>query len=232
MDKSKPAGLSIGGKKKFNRSDFILKQKENEVLIRRPGQLNGLDFAIKDLTGCTVVILDHTAQMTVDRCKNTKFFIGPIKASIFFRDCENCDITVCSSQFRCRDLYNSRINLYTPNDPIIESSKNLTFGPYNLKYPFLKSHSDQAQLVGTFVDDDGVTQKKVNKWNLIFDFTTNENGKANFKILDANQFKVVHAQELFPEIEFSDYDEHRMDKSFLFELPIEFGGTLAKQSTL
>ena len=61
MDKSKPAGLSIGAKKKFNRSDFILKQKQNETLIRRPGQLNGLDFAIKDLTGCTVIILDHTA---------------------------------------------------------------------------------------------------------------------------------------------------------------------------
>ena len=88
-----------------------------------------------DLENCTVVILDHTAQITVDRCKNTKFYIGPIKASIFFRDCEDCDITVSCCQFRCRDLKNSRVYVYTPNDPIVESSVNLTFAPFNLKYP-------------------------------------------------------------------------------------------------
>jgi protein XRP2 len=62
-----------------------------------PGEVNGLDFKIKDLDGCTVIILDHTAQITVDRCKNTKFFFGPIKASIFLRDCENCEVTVSCS---------------------------------------------------------------------------------------------------------------------------------------
>lgn len=61
--------------------------------------------------------------------------------------------------------------MYTPNDPIVESSSNLTFAPYNLKYKYLKEHADLADLVGTFVDDDGITQTKVNKWNLIFDFT-------------------------------------------------------------
>ena len=66
--------------------------------------------------------------------------------------------------------------LYTPNDPIVESSSNLTFAPFNLKYAFLKPHSDTAQLNGTFTDDDGKVQTKVNKWNLIFDFTKNSDG--------------------------------------------------------
>ena len=100
-----------------------------------PGDINGIDFKIVDLENCTVVILDHTAQITVDRCKNTKFFIGPIKASIFLRDCENCEITVSCCQFRCRDLKDSKVYVYTPNDPIVESSSNLTFAPFNLKYP-------------------------------------------------------------------------------------------------
>ena len=122
-----------------------------------PGDINGIDFMIKDLEGCTVVLLDHTAQITVDRCKNTKFYLGPIKASVFFRDCQDCEITVSCSQFRCRDLKNSKIWLYTPNDPIIESSDDLIFAPYNFKYQQLENHANLAQLLGEYKDDDGKT---------------------------------------------------------------------------
>lgn len=83
------------------------------------------------------------------------------------------------------------VNLYTPNDPIVESSKNLTFGPYNLKYPFLKSHSETSVLLGEYVDDEGVTQTKVNKWNLIFDFTKNSDGSENFKLISPNDFRII-----------------------------------------
>ena len=109
--------------------------KSNEILIKKPGDINGIDFKIKDLTDCIVILLDYTAQVQVDKCKNTRMIFGPIKASIFVRDCDNCDITVSCSQFRCRNLTNSKLNIYTPNDPIIESSKTLTFAPYNFTYP-------------------------------------------------------------------------------------------------
>ena len=115
-----------------------------------------IDFMIKDLENCTVMLLDHTAQVTIDRCKNTKFYVGPVKASIFFRDCSDCEITVSCSQFRCRDLMNSKLFLFTPNDPIVESSSGLTISPYNFRYPYLESQAKSADLVGEFTDDDGV----------------------------------------------------------------------------
>lgn len=61
------------------------------------------------------------------------------------------------SQFRCRELTKSKIYLYTPNDPIVEASSNLTFAPWNFKYPFLKAHSAEntGNLVGKFTDDNG-----------------------------------------------------------------------------
>ena len=40
----------------------------------------------------------------VDKCKNCTFVIGPIKGSIFLRDCEDMKIHVACQQFRCRDL--------------------------------------------------------------------------------------------------------------------------------
>ena len=110
-------------------------------------------------------MLEHTAQISVNRCKNTKFYIGPVKGSIFFIDCDDCEIAVACSQFRCRDLYNSKVFLYTPNDPIIESSSGILFGPFNFKYPYLKNHAISANIIGEYVDEEGSKQEKVNRWS-------------------------------------------------------------------
>ena len=129
---------------KLNKADFMFRDKESETLWKRPGDINGMDFMVRNLENCIVHIFDHTAQIIVDDCKNTHFFIGPVKGSIFFRDCSNCTITVACGQFRCRDLYESTIYLYVASDPIIESSNNLTFAPYNLAYPLLGEHVKSA----------------------------------------------------------------------------------------
>ena len=85
-------------------------------------------------------------------------------------------------------MVDTTVYVYTPNDPIVESSSNLTFAPYNLKYPFLKEHSDSAVITGDFVDDDGKTVTKTNHWNQIFDFTKRSDGALNFKFLDISEF--------------------------------------------
>jgi len=33
----------------------------------------------------------------IDKCVNTTFYLGPIKASVFLRDCSNCVIHVACS---------------------------------------------------------------------------------------------------------------------------------------
>ena len=57
-----------------------------------------------------------------------------------------------------------------------------------MKYPLLKEHAEAADLLGTFVDDDGVTQNKVNKWKRVFDFTKNEDGLSNFLLIKPQEF--------------------------------------------
>ena len=48
-------------KKKLNKEDFMFKDKQGEVLVKKPGDINGIQFMIKDLKDCTVHILDYTA---------------------------------------------------------------------------------------------------------------------------------------------------------------------------
>ena len=83
---------------------------------------------------------------------------------------------------------NSKLFLYTPNDPIVESSSGLTIAPYNFKYPYLEQHAVAADLVGEFKDDDGVVQTKVNHWSQIFDFTKREDGELNYIIMPPSNF--------------------------------------------
>ena len=97
--------------------------------------------------------------------------------------------------------------LYTPNDPIIESSKNIKFAPYNVSYPLLDQH---AATVGF-----DVTQ---NKWDLIFDFTKDD-AKLNYSFLDPSEFYTVTK-------EVGDL-EGSPSPVAPFSLPKKYGGKLA-----
>lgn len=62
-----PPVTSIANKKKLNRADYMFADKTGEELIKMPGQVNGLDFQIRNLTDCTVYLLDTTAQVCSQR---------------------------------------------------------------------------------------------------------------------------------------------------------------------
>tara|TARA_B110000285_G_C14966873_1_gene534515 strand:- start:591 stop:938 length:348 start_codon:yes stop_codon:yes gene_type:complete len=96
------------------------------------------------------------------------------------------------------------------------------FAPYNWKYSYLKQHVLAASLIGTFIDDDGVVQDKVNKWKIIHDFTKREDNTPNYTFLPPSEFK------------FLDYFKPSADpedNEFMFEYNIEYGGTLKESST-
>lgn len=63
VEKYVPPGIAnnVTKKKKLNKADFMFKSLKNEVCVKEPGDINGIDFMIKDLDGCTVVLLDHIA---------------------------------------------------------------------------------------------------------------------------------------------------------------------------
>lgn len=192
-------------KAKLNKADFMFKDRTGEELIKKPGDINGIDFMIANLTDCSVFLLDYTAQIMIDNCKNTKFYIGPVKGSVFFRDCNDCEITVACSQFRCRDLVNASIYLYAQNDPIIESSSNLKFAPYNLAYPLLDQHTAAVGF-----------DPNANKWDLIFDFTKDDSGKTNFAHIEPSEFRIVEKS----------VDGMDSRPVVVFAYPARYGGTL------
>jgi hypothetical protein len=57
---SKPVG---GAKKKLNRADYMFNQKTGETLVKKPGDIAGLEFAIRYLTDCHASVFDQTAAV-------------------------------------------------------------------------------------------------------------------------------------------------------------------------
>lgn len=64
-------------KKKLNRADYMFADKTGEQLTKNPGDINGLDFQIRNLTDCTVSLFDTTTQ--VSECSPYLIFASLVK---------------------------------------------------------------------------------------------------------------------------------------------------------
>lgn len=53
--------IAFPKKKKLNKADFTFKSLNDQCLIKKPGDIDGNAFMIKDLNNCQVILLDHSA---------------------------------------------------------------------------------------------------------------------------------------------------------------------------
>ena len=72
---------------------------------------------LKNISKCTVLLLDNMAQVLVDGVRDSHVFIGPTESSVFLRNCERCVFTVACRQLRTRDLGDCTLNLFSCVDP-------------------------------------------------------------------------------------------------------------------
>ena len=63
----------------IDKRQLIISDKDHTVLGRLPGQLNGKQFLISNCKNCTILVLDYTGTVTVDKCTECHIFIAPCK---------------------------------------------------------------------------------------------------------------------------------------------------------
>lgn len=111
-------------------------------------------------------------------------------------------------------FHSSTVYLYVLNEPVIESSSNLKFAPYNVAYPLLDQHAAQVGFDPSKLRMANQV-KEVNKWDLIFDFTKDDQ-KLNYQFLDPAEFKIITKElEGIPE-----------KAQLVFAFPERYGGTI------
>jgi len=147
--------------------------------MKKPGSVQGQPFVIDNCNDCTLLVLDHCAQAQIDNVSNSKIFIGASSDSVFVRNCSNCTFTVACGQLRTRDCQNCTFNLYCKTEPVIETSLNMKFGPFNGAYPGHRGDLLDAELGGEDVSD-----VNDDKWQNVFDFNDpSKTGEKNWRLL-------------------------------------------------
>lgn len=76
--------------------------------------------------------------MFIDDCEDCKIYTGPVENSIMMRTSKNCTFSTVTKQLRFRDCVNIKTFTLCITDPVVESSYNIFFAPYNISFPHLK----------------------------------------------------------------------------------------------
>jgi len=151
--------------------------------MKKPGSVQGQPFVIDNCNDCTLLVLDHCAQAQIDNVSNSKIFIGASSDSVFVRNCSDCTFTVACGQLRTRDCQNCTFNLYCKTEPVIETSLNMKFGPFNGVYPGHRGDLLDAELGGEDASD--VNDEK---WQNVFDFNDpSKTGEKNWRLLQPDE---------------------------------------------
>ncbi|XP_033124239.1 protein XRP2-like [Anneissia japonica] len=147
-------------RKSVDPNDFIIDKRNGETIVKLPGTVDGQQFMIMNCESSNIYIFNHLNTITVDKCTNCKIFLGPVKGSVFLRNCENCQCVIACQQFRTRDCKKVDTFLHCETQPIIESSTRMRFGCFQYYYEQLA-----AQFRGA-----GISPFNTN-WSNIHDFT-------------------------------------------------------------
>uniref|UniRef100_A0A8C4QXH2 Protein XRP2 n=1 Tax=Eptatretus burgeri TaxID=7764 RepID=A0A8C4QXH2_EPTBU len=166
-----PTQYSWDQRRKEDISDLIVQGLTGQSKTHRPGVLCGRPFCVQACCDSDIVVLDHSAAVSVDDCKKCRITLGPVSGSVFLRNCKDCTVLVACQQFRARDCSKLLVLLYCATQPIIEACAGIEFACYQCDYPELAS---QFQAAGLDVFN--------NNWSNVHDFTPIV-GEQNWTIL-------------------------------------------------
>ncbi|KAG1665290.1 hypothetical protein FOA52_015867 [Chlamydomonas sp. UWO 241] len=157
---------------KLDPKDFQFKDLKGEVVIKPAGSINGQAFTIDTCEDCDLYIIDCCAQVTIDKAKNCRIFIGPTEGSVFIRDSVNCQMAVVCRQLRTRDCVDIDVALFCRTRPVIEASTDMRFTCFDLNYEALAPQMKAAKLDALH-----------NFWSHVYDFTPATGKAANWSLL-------------------------------------------------
>lgn len=166
---------------KTNLEDLTISGFSGETICKDPDSIRGSSFAIENLNECTVYVMDHSSQMTVDNVRKSFLFVGPVQGSFFLRDCSDSVICVACRQFRTKNVQRCTIFLYCSSRPSIEYTKEIKLAPYNFAYPHQDQHFRLANL-----------NPLVNDWMNVHDF--NASSEVHWTELPPDEFFIENKE--------------------------------------
>ena len=104
-----------------------------ETILTDP-KYSGQTVTYEELENKSIFVLVNLEALSLVNLKNCKIYVlGCISASLFIRECKDCEVHARAKQVRIFKTIQTNLFISAITEPIIELSKNLGFGPYSLR---------------------------------------------------------------------------------------------------
>jgi len=118
----------------------------NQLVIRKPGDLQGRDVWLSNLEGCRVILLDRIGALHVHQLKQCEVVVAAVSSSAMLHHCRSCVFTLAVKQLRLHDSDTVALHLHSLSGPIIEHCQRVAFAPNDLHWPEGPELLQQASL--------------------------------------------------------------------------------------
>mmetsp|Transcript_48617 Transcript_48617/g.155583 ORF Transcript_48617/g.155583 Transcript_48617/m.155583 type:complete len:405 (-) Transcript_48617:263-1477(-) len=123
-----------------------LKGLRNEVVVKRAAELQGLDYTLFDLEGCTVYLLGPMSALRLHRVKDCTIVAAPVLGSVFIDTAERCAFHLATGQIRIHTTTEAQFYARVRSKPIIEHTRGVLFAPLRLAYAGSEEQLQAARL--------------------------------------------------------------------------------------
>ncbi|NXF84788.1 TBCC1 protein, partial [Eubucco bourcierii] len=128
-------------------SMVIMSQVYKQTLAKSSDTLVGAHVRIHRCNESFVYLLSPLRSVTIEKCRNSTFVLGPVQASVHVHSCDTIRVIVICHRLSLSATTGCTFHLLTPTQPLIlPGNQAVSFAPFHTHYPTLEDHMAQVGL--------------------------------------------------------------------------------------
>ncbi|KAM7043468.1 TBCC domain-containing protein 1 [Acridotheres tristis] len=125
----------------------IMSQVYRQTLAKSSDTLVGAHVRIHRCNESFIYLLSPLRSVTIEKCRNSTFVLGPVEMSVHVQSCDNIKVIVVCHRLSLSSTTGCTFHTLTPTQPLILSGNQaVSFAPFHTHYPMLEDHMAQVGL--------------------------------------------------------------------------------------
>lgn len=134
----------------------VMSQVYRQTLARSSDTLVGAHVRVHRCNESFIYLLSPLRSVTIEKCRNSTFVLGPVETALHLHDCENLNVIAVCHRLSISFTTGCTFHIMTPSRPLILSgNQRVTLAPFHTHYPMLEDHMARTGLatVPNYWDD-------------------------------------------------------------------------------
>ncbi|KAM8805005.1 TBCC domain-containing protein 1 [Eudromia elegans] len=125
----------------------IMSQVYKQTLAKSSDTLVGAHVRIHRCNESFVYLLSPLRSVTIEKCRNSTFVLGPVQTSVHVHGCDNVKVIAVCHRLSLSSTTGCTFYILTPTQPLILSGNQaVSLAPFHTHYPMLEDHMAQVGL--------------------------------------------------------------------------------------